>query len=42
MNVPQRVSELQTQTVRSTLGWSHFMKGGNSVKLYMELWYLIS
>ena len=26
------VSELQTQTVGSTLGWSQFTKGHNSVK----------
>ena len=42
MKVSQRVSELQTQTVESTLGWSQFMKRHNSVKLQMEFWYLIS
>ena len=30
--VSQRVSELQTQIVGSTLGWSQFTKGHNSVK----------
>ena len=43
MKVSQRVSELHTQTVGSTLGWSHFKKRHNSVKkLKMELWCLIS
>ena len=28
-----RVSELQTQTVGSTLGWLQFTKGHNSIKL---------
>ena len=28
----ERVSELKTQTVGSTLGWSQFTKGHNSVK----------
>ena len=32
MKVSQRVSELGTQTVGSTLGWSQFTKGHNSVK----------
>ena len=32
MKVSQRVSELQTQTVGSMLGWSQFIKGQNSVK----------
>ena len=32
MNVSQRVSELQTQTVGLTLGWLQFKKGHNSVK----------
>ena len=32
MKVSQRVSELQTQTVGSTLGWSQFKKRHNSVK----------
>ena len=32
MKVSQRVSELQTQTVGSTLGWRQFTKGHNSVK----------
>ena len=41
MKVTQRVSELETQTVGSTLGWSQFTKGHNSVKT-VELWYLIS
>ena len=27
-----KVSQLQTQTVGSMLGWSQFMKGHNSVK----------
>ena len=31
MRVSQRVSELQTQTVGSTLGWSQFTKGHNSI-----------
>ena len=30
--VSQRVSALETQTVGSTLGWSQFTKGHNSVK----------
>ena len=30
--VSQNVSELETQTVRSTLGWSQFTKGHNSIK----------
>ena len=32
MKISQRVSELQTQTVGLTLGWSKFTKGHNSVK----------
>ena len=32
MKVSQSVSELETQTVGSTLGWSQFTKGHNSVK----------
>ena len=32
MKVSQRVSELETQTVGSTLGWAQFTKGHNSVK----------
>ena len=32
MKVSQRISELQTQTVGSTLGWSQFRKGHNSIK----------
>ena len=32
MKVSQRVSELQSQTVGSTLEWSQFTKGHNSVK----------
>ena len=32
MKVSQRVSELETQTVGLTLGWSQFTKGHNSVK----------
>ena len=32
MKVSQRVSELQTQTVGSTLEWLQFTKGHNSVK----------
>ena len=32
MKVSQRVSELQTQIVGSTLGWSQFTKEDNSVK----------
>ena len=32
MKVSQRVSELQTQTVGSTLRWLQFTKGHNSVK----------
>ena len=32
MKISQRVSELQTQTVGSTLGWSKFTKGHNSIK----------
>ena len=32
MKVSQRVSELQTQTVGSTLGWLQFTKEHNSVK----------
>ena len=32
MTVSQRVSELQTQTVGLTLGWSHLTEGQNSVK----------
>ena len=32
MEVSERVSELQTQTVGSILGWSQFTKGHNSVK----------
>ena len=32
MKVSQRVSKLQTQTVGSTIGWSQFTKGHNSVK----------
>ena len=42
MQVSQGISELQTQTVGSTLGWSQFTKGHNSVKMLMELLYLIS
>ena len=33
MKISQRVSELQTQTVGSTLGWSQFTKGHNSKKI---------
>ena len=33
MEASQRVSELQTQTVGSTLGRSQFTKGHNSVKV---------
>ena len=32
MKVSQRISELETQTVGLTLGWSQFTKGLNSVK----------
>ena len=32
MKVSQRVSELQTQTVGSTLGWQQFTKRHKSVK----------
>ena len=32
MKISQRVSELQTQTVELTLGWSKFTKGHNCVK----------
>ena len=32
MQVSQRIAELQTQTVGSTLGWSQFTKGHNYVK----------
>ena len=32
MKVSQRVSELETQTAGSMLGWSQFTKGHNSVK----------
>ena len=32
MKISQRISELQTQTVGSTLRWSKFTKGHNSVK----------
>ena len=32
MKVSQRVSVIQTQTVGSTLGWTQFTKGHNSVK----------
>ena len=32
MRVSQRVSELETQTVGSTPGWSQFTKGHNSIK----------
>ena len=32
MVISQRVSELWTQTVGSTIGWSQFIKGHNSVK----------
>ena len=42
MKVSPRVSELQTQTVGWTLGWSQFTKGDNSVKTIDELGYLIS
>ena len=31
MKVSQRVSELETQTVGLTLGWSQFIKGHNSI-----------
>ena len=34
MKVSKRVSELGTQTVGSTLRWSQFTKGHNSVKTY--------
>ena len=33
VKVSQRVFELETQTVGSTLGWSQFTKGHNSVKI---------
>ena len=32
MKISQKVSELQTQTVGLTLGWSKFTMGHNSVK----------
>ena len=32
MKIPERVSELQTQTVGLMLGWSKFTKRHNSVK----------
>ena len=32
MKIAQRVSELETQTVELTLGWSKFTKGHNSIK----------
>ena len=32
MKISQSISELQTQTVGLTLGWSKFTKGHNSVK----------
>ena len=31
MKVSQRVSELETQTVGSTQGWSHLTQGHNSI-----------
>ena len=37
MKVSQRVSELETQTVGSTLGWSLFTEGHNSVKTVNEV-----
>ena len=33
MKVSQKVSELQTKTEGSTLGWSQFTKRHNSVKI---------
>ena len=32
VKVYRRVPELQTQTIGSTLGWSQFAKGHNSIK----------
>ena len=32
MKISQRVSQLQTQTVQSKLGWSKFSKGHKSAK----------
>ena len=37
MKVSQRVSELETQTVGLTLGWSQFTKGHNSAKTVYEV-----
>ena len=37
MKVSQRVSELQTQTVRSMLRLTQFSKGHNSVKKFDEV-----
>ena len=42
MKVSQRVSELQTQTVGLTQGWSQFTKGHNSLKTVDGVMYLIS
>ena len=33
MKVSQRVSELQSPTVGSTLAWSQFKKGHNSIEI---------
>ena len=33
MKLSQKVSELETQTVGSTLGWSQFTRGHNAVKI---------
>ena len=37
MKISRRVSELQTQTVGSTLGRSQFTKGHNSIKTVYEV-----
>ena len=42
MKVSQRVSELQTQTVGSMLGWLQFTKGHNSVRTVDGVMVIIS
>ena len=42
MKVSQRVSEIQTQTIGSMLGWLQFTKGHNSVRTVDGVMVIIS
>ena len=41
MKVSQRISELQTKTVVSTLGWSQCIKGHDSSKVQVQMFFSV-